>query len=635
MLIEKATIFFLLLLASIGVLGQDRHSSISIKGPNTISLGGNIVKILNDTTINLPDTLELIFLKENNLIKFENRPKLNGVVANQLRAWLFAGMPDTNQIDFNRREFLSKYDGRIVRKIKIFNVDVFGASVEYPDKDSANNLLERTGNRIHRNTSKTLIRRSLNIRQGDRIAPSELVEKEVIIRSLPYIQDVRITPIEVANTDSVDLQVRVQDVWSIGFHIEPYSANRGFFEVFEENAFGQGQEILLRYRYDARSSPASGIEAAYTINNLGNEIIKTKMAYANYFGFRDVSYQMQKDYYYGSNYAFGVYLDDYKNNFQSIFLDKDNSITGTITDFWIGKGLSSGRTTLFDVTKSQLYLGVRVGTYNFNGDRNVSAIYNNAFHNRRIFLGSISLAKQRYNQTKLLLGYGRTEDIPYGYKLELVGGSEVGEFRNRAYAAIKMAGGDLFRVGYLSGYFEAGTYAKKDSLQQGVWKIGGFYYSNLARLSTYRFRQFIGFDYIGGFNRFDGYGERVFLQDNNGIRGFTTDSIHATRRASLRLETICYSPHKIWNFKTAYFLYADIAWLNYKHNNLLEGPLYYGFGLGFRIKNDKLAFKTISVRFAFYPLVPPGGAYRFLNLSGSDRLSLAGYRPSQPDFVSY
>lgn len=636
MLTSKNIALFIFLLLPFCSFGESMTGdSIFVKAPRKISIGGRIVDIKRDTIIHVSDSLEFLFVKQNRKLLKGMDKKNSNIVTEHLKTWLFAGKPDTNQMDLGRREYLNNFKGKIVRNVKVENVDVFGATLTSRVPEDERNWLERTGNRIHKNTSKTLIYKTLNIKKGDEIAPFELSEKEVVIRNLPYISDVMITPHFVPNSDSVDLEVFVQDVWSLGFHLEPQDTYKGYFEVYDENAFGQGQEILFRMRYNARRSPGMGTEAYYTINNIGSEIIKTRFGYSSYFGFRDVRYEMQKDYYFKSNYAFGVLAQDYSNLVHFTLDNRDAQIKATVSDFWIGKGFPLVANKRFDITNLQIYLATRVGNYHFSGEREVQVGRNNALHNRRFYLSSVAIAKQWYRQTKLLLGYGRTEDVPYGYKLELVGGTEIGEFRNRAYMAVKTAAGDFFSLGYCSGYLELGSFLKNDSLQQGVLKTGLFYYSNLVRFGTYRFRQFIGVDYTSGFNRFDGYGERIFLRSTNGIRGFTSDSVQSTKRAFARFETVCYSPHTLWGFKMALFAYSDFAWINHFSNNIFNGPIYYGLGVGVRIRNERLAFKTFSIRLAIYPNIPKGGSYEFLDISGADRLSLSGFKPSKPDVVIY
>ncbi len=612
------------------------RDSIRIKSPAIILLGNKEMVISRDTTLCLPDSVELVILGKNKKIK---RKYKKSVIIKHLNAWIFAGKPDTSQINISRQEYLNIFAGKTVRHITIRNVNVFGGDVAHSKPDSVLTLLERTGNRIHKNTRNRTLRNSLNITSGQKIEPYELSEKEVIIRNLPYIADVMIIPIMVPRTDSIDLYVAVQDVWSLGFHWEPYTASKGFVEVYDENAFGYGHEAVIRTRYSSERSPATGFEAYYTINNIGPEIVKIKFGAARYFDLRNLIFDVQKDYYFKSNYAYGLTLQKYRDIIPLYHKKEPSLFDENLNEIWVGQGFPLYCLHQFDITKPHLYVAARISNTQLHGNQQVSAVENPMFQNKTVYLGSIAIAKQWYNQTKLLLGYGRTEDIPSGYKVELVGGIEKGAYDTRPYAALKTSRGGIFEAGYLSAYAEAGSYVKSDSLQQGSIKAGMFYYSNLLRLGLYRFRQLVSIDYTHGFNRLKGFGESLYLDDNNGsyngIRGYVGDSVTAQSRIGLHLETIAYSPRTIWNFKLAFFGYSDFAWLSASNSNPFKGPIYNGFGFGVRIRNENLAFKTFTIRLGFYPRVPRGGATDFFDMSGTDRLQLSGFKPSKPDFVPF
>ncbi len=42
----------------------------------------------------------------------------------------------------------------------------------------------------------------------------------------------------------------------------------------------------------------------------------------------------------------------------------------------------------------------------------------------QLVTGSLALSSQRFINTSLIYSYGRTEDIPYGYMVEVMGGRE-------------------------------------------------------------------------------------------------------------------------------------------------------------------------------------------------------------------
>ncbi|MCK7540631.1 MAG: hypothetical protein MZV63_61945 [Marinilabiliales bacterium] len=62
----------------------------------------------------------------------------------------------------------------------------------------------------------------------------------------------------------------------------------------------------------------------------------------------------------------------------------------------------------------------------------------------KLVTGSLALSSQRFINTSLIYSYGRTEDIPYGYMVELMGGRENNEFKWRTYGGLKVSYGNIF-----------------------------------------------------------------------------------------------------------------------------------------------------------------------------------------------
>ncbi|MGE5812710.1 MAG: hypothetical protein ACM339_14475, partial [Ignavibacteria bacterium] len=111
------------------------------------------------------------------------------------------------------REKIKKFEGKIIRKIHIEVLDVFGTSVTDP-KDTVRSWLERTGNYLHTNSKEWIIKNQLIFSEGDRLNPFNIYESERIIRENPYIYDARVIPQIIKNNlDSVDINVYTQDIW--------------------------------------------------------------------------------------------------------------------------------------------------------------------------------------------------------------------------------------------------------------------------------------------------------------------------------------------------------------------------------------------------------------------------------------
>ena len=102
------------------------------------------------------------------------------------------------------------------------------------------------------------------------------------------------------------------------------------------------------------------------------------------------------------------------------------------------------------------------GRYNSNNVFRRPEIDDNSYYrlqSYQLVTGSMALSSQRFINTSLIYSYGRTEDIPYGYMLELMGGRENNEFKWRNYAGLKASFGNIFtRIGYIYGGVSFSTF---------------------------------------------------------------------------------------------------------------------------------------------------------------------------------
>ncbi|MEG0163317.1 MAG: hypothetical protein RR652_05215, partial [Mucinivorans sp.] len=76
---------------------------------------------------------------------------------------------------------------------------------------------------------------------------------------------------------------------------------------------------------------------------------------------------------------------------------------------------------------------------------------------------SIGFSRQNYYQGNMIYGYGRTEDIPFGYKFEAVGGYQWSEsLGRRYYAGLNLLWGNALGNSYLNLAGRVGGYWNKE-----------------------------------------------------------------------------------------------------------------------------------------------------------------------------
>jgi hypothetical protein len=66
----------------------------------------------------------------------------------------------------------------------------------------------------------------------------------------------------------------------------------------------------------------------------------------------------------------------------------------------------------------------------------------------------------------------------------------------------------------------------------------------------------------------------------------------------------------------ATFFFADAGLIANHDEKLLDSPLYQGYGLGLRVRNERLAYKTFQLRFACYPVAPLGESQFKVTIAG-------------------
>ncbi|MCU7374912.1 hypothetical protein PEC18_29690 [Paucibacter sp. O1-1] len=214
-------------------------------------------------------------------------------------------------------------------------------------------------------------------------------------------------------------------------------------------------------------------------------------------------------------------------------------------------------------------------------------------------------------------------------------GQENTEFGARGYGGIQYATGKYLphNLGYLYGIANMGTYSKNGHAQQGVINRQLNYISNLIPFRYSFFRQFLVFRYTHGIRRIviDRL-DYLNISGEQGIRGINNDQLIGTKRLTLGTETVFFSDKSLLGFRIAYFVFADLGLVN-GGASLWKSPLYQGYGLGLRLRNENLTFNTLQLRFGYYPNIPGNTSVFRIGASGNVPLRLRDFDISAPSIV--
>jgi len=600
------------------------------------------LKIDQDTTIILNDSVDFVIVRdgakgERLFSQLRTQAAKKGftreVYSWMVRSTNHAVKPNEGEVT-SKEDQLAPFSGRPIRSIRYIQDPVF--SITPSDTSNAQKELKMWGNRLHMNTRQYILKNNTLLKKGEPFDPYAAVENEQFLRNLPFIADAQIWAIAAKNSDSVDVIITTRDVWSTAFQFEVSNSQKGQFSVYDRNIGGLGHEFQATVLYDYKASSNTGFDGDYKINNTFGKFINGDVNYHNAFGDKYLSLsatrafnQTRLKYAGGISYVIRtqpIYIFD----FDSIYV-----VQSQVKDGWVGRSFVLNRGTKFTHYKQQLTFATRLTNYTFGSRPPTDKTYNPEFHDRTILLGGITISSQRFFQNSLIYGYGKTEDISQGFKLELTGGYEIGEYNERTYLGAIFSMGKLYSLGYNMLKFSIGSYIRRGNPEQGTARVDFRQFSNLWQLGTFKMRQFLNVAYTQGFNRFYGEGETILLSSNDGIRGLRIPDISGTKRLNINAEVVFFTPYAPMDFHVALYTFFDMGTLGHASQNIFDGALYSGFGIGVRMRNENLVFRILQIQLAFYPRLPIGSIPSYINISGIQGSRFENFYPTPPDQVKF
>lgn len=539
-----------------------------------------------------------------------------------------------SQNGYDRTHYFAQFKGKQIRRIEIKQLDIFGSSVT-DTIPKTQNWSQKLGNSLHISTHKSILKTYLFFEEGERIDPYLLSDNERIFRTIPNIHDARIylIPVE-GNPDLVDVRIVTKDVWPIGVGLEVFDYLYGNVSLWSNNMLGLGHQ--LKYTAFYNSDPALerkyGYKAEYRIPNIGNTFTTLEVKH------EDTRNQLTTKVHLSRNFIFPSMLFGggvgYEKNFHvANFETLDTTYKAVKSDheyydIWAGYSIPIRTNENRNLRKS-FFASARGSLIKYLVRPEVDEKTFYHFHNRQLMLTSIGFAWQGYHSTHLVYGFGKTEDLPLGAMIKLTGGVESSEFANRFYYGAEFTISRHFStIGYLVNSFEYGTF-HNGSPEQGAFKYKLHHLSPRVGGERHSFRHITEIGYNQGYNRFDDEYASVFEGQNTNGEGLNYLKIRGNKGIYANSEVVYYSPQYLYGFRFVYFLFLDFKAVNAEVPTLIDNPIYSRFGVGVRIRNERLVFNTIQIRLHF---IPP-----YSNFSGrtGDIIEFTGFPEAQiPEFTN-
>ncbi len=520
------------------------------------------------------------------------------------------------------------FSGKIIRNINIKRLNAFGTNINLPDLYEPSKL-EEFLNKTHFSTNEFIIRKNILFSAGDTISALQINDNERILRQLPYIQDARIIIVPVAE-EMADVYIVTRDVYSLAAEASFSGIKKGSLSVFEKNIFGMGHEFGFEVPHDSGLPNSPGFGVKYLINNISKTFINMNLFYFEGLGKRTYGFDLSRSLVSSATkYAGGISVRQMFTTEDLDTLSEPEPLKYNIQDYWLARSFLLNKESV-----TRLVVGARYYNNNVFDHPFIMPDSYLELQRYKMFMGSVSISKRKYYKTNLVYAYGRTEDIPFGSNLNLTSGYEISEYKKRYYSGINLSFTQSVKnLGYF--YNKAGfaTYFNEGKTEQGFLLLRTSYISNLLYLGRYRLRSFVNADYSRGFDRYSN--EYLVFNREHGFSGFSNDSIGGNQRLSIGFETVLFSPVVFYGFKFAFFGFADFGFLFGTNEFLGEGDNLTGIGVGVRIGNDNLVFKTFQIRLGFFPNAPEYSRINNFHISGEARLKAINFEPGPPAVLSF
>ncbi|WP_229249235.1 hypothetical protein [Dyadobacter sandarakinus] len=533
------------------------------------------------------------------------------------------------------------FEGMVIRKIYIRQLDILGESVY--DTTRVGNRLERfLSKNLHTNTREGIIRRSfLLFSEGDDIQAQVLKDNERLLRENRTIVDARIIVIPRKDvTWMADVVVLVQDAWSLNFSGSFNNFSKFRLGIEDINVRGTTHSQRTGIRWDSRDTLQKfQFRTIYTVPYIGKTFITGQASFIYERDIKEQSIRFFRRFLTNeTRYAGAVEAAHRKTIQYKRFLDSTEVQVPLFPtdykyyDIWLGRAFKFPFPESRLAQNSRLVVALRHNKFVFSERPQVSPELNKIYWNRSATLASLGFSNRNYKRDVLIYGFGRTEDVPVGNLFAMTVGRENTEFGARGYGGLQYATGHYLphNLGYMYTLINVGSYFKEGKAQQGTLAGQVNYISNLIPFGYSFFRQFLTFRYTHGVNR-DPL-DYLNISGEQGIRGINSEQLIGTKRLTIGTETVFFSDKSLLGFRIAYFVFADIGLVN-GVPSLWDSPVYQGYGLGLRLRNENLTFNTLQLRIGYYPNIPGNRSVWRFGADGNVPLRLRDFDISAPAIV--
>ncbi|WP_207510880.1 hypothetical protein [Longitalea luteola] len=505
-------------------------------------------------------------------------------------------------------ESFRPFTGKVIRRIVIRNLS-FGENVN----DTAHSIisaLTRTADRLQTNTQDWVIRELLFIKKGQLVDPYRLADNERFLRDQNFIKDARIILRRTSHEDSVDVHVRLRDVFSWGAEVRASGIKDFQLSLYDANFLGMAQRLELTGLYDRTRKPVIGPQIMYRKTSIFGSFINVDAAYTTIDRGASLGFENERAYYikldrplYTPNARFAGGLELSWNQSTNVYqktTDQFSEYKYQLGDAWLGYniGIYKQKKSGED-SRRRRFVSARYFDQRFIQPPKLDS-FDTRYVDKRYVLGQFTWYKINFYRTNYIYGFGRTEDIPVGMMRKVTVGPARVDSLHRLYIGWEY---DHWlvdkRQNYWSYTLALGTNLYKKEWQDNSAFLNFSWYSRLFDFGKFKLRQFSNISYSAIYNH--KVYEPLYINNEFGLNRFSTDSVRATQRVSAGTETSLYTRWRVLGFRIGFFAFGRAALMTPKETGVFRGGFFPAVGGGIRTRNENLIFGTIEARFTWFP----------------------------------
>lgn len=515
-----------------------------------------------------------------------------------------------------------KFEGRTIDTI------FFDSNLPFDDNNSNSfkGWTSRTANKIHSLTKNKVLLKYLLFKSGDKLSSSTMSLNEYILRTLPFIANAYFLIEPNSHNDNVNIIVYTRDNFPIGGDVDFKGKSRdSYFKIYDTNFLGSGNQLYTKFRFNLNDlNFMNAIDLGYKFTNIYKTFFDLNLEVGYGDDYHTLIVNANKNFIEVGDYAGGISYENTRRNESYGIIDTVVNIKKEVGNIWIGKSFKISPKNI------GLYITAKSETIKWKQTPYHNRFLNPFFHDTHTLLSSIGIYKESFYRGNLIYGYGYIEDIPRGYKAEIIGGYTWSKDYALPYLGLNGSWGYRNKLGYYNIKISAGTYLNGIApLERTIFKTELFAFTNLIKYSSqYQSRFFLRASYTNGHNMLNGESQLFSFSGVNRIKGLSTDDLSSTL-FYISPEQVIFTPWSILGFKFAPYTYMDFGTLGANYNPF-KNPLYSTFGIGIRVKNETLSIPTIQIRLSVVLKGQPNSSSSFFNLSGEERLKLTRFTPNQP-----